>query len=185
MKNVMAEFEPHYRRNAAGNLPEPVRRPIHVVLDNIRSAYNVGSFFRTADAAGAEHLHLCGLTAYPPNEKLSKTALGAMDYVPWTYYENTEAAVEQLQRRKIPLIALETRRDAESYLDFDWPQPVALILGHEVDGVSESVLAVCNRVVSIPMYGYKNSINVATAFGVVLFEIARRWDAALTGKTVR
>jgi len=181
----MAELEPHYRNEAVDSLPALHRRPIHVVLDNIRSAYNVGSFFRTADAAAAAHLHLCGLTAYPPNDKLAKTALGAMDYVPWTYYENTEAAVEKLHRCRIPLIALEARSEADSYLNFDWPQPVALVLGHEVDGISESVLAVCNRVVSIPMCGFKNSINVATAFGIVLFEIIRRWEAAIEEKAIR
>jgi tRNA G18 (ribose-2'-O)-methylase SpoU len=153
------------------------RNPVHVVLDNIRSAFNVGSIFRTADAGAAAHLHLCGMTAHPPNLKLAKTALGAFDYVPWTYYKDTGRALERLELDHIPRVAIEVTDDAVPHTDFDWPKPVAIVLGHEVKGIRPELLAQCDAIVRIPMRGYKNSINVATAFGIVLFEVLRRWGA--------
>ena len=171
----MSELEPHYSKVEPEDLPKIKRHPVHVVLDNIRSAFNVGSIFRTSDAAAVEHLHLCGLTAYPPNTKLEKTALGAMDYVPWTYYEGTGAALDKLRSAGIPIAAVEVTDRAVSYLDFDWPRPVAVVFGHEVRGVHPDLIARCDYVVQIPMFGFKNSMNVATAYGVVLYEILRRW----------
>ena len=148
---------------------------MHVVLDNIRSAFNVGSMFRTADAGAVAHLHLCGMTAHPPNLKLAKTALGAFDYVPWTHYEATVAALDRLEAEGVPCVAVEVAEDAVPHSAFAWPRPVAIVLGNEVDGVSADVLARSVQVVRIPMRGHKNSINVATAFGVVLYEILRQW----------
>ncbi len=173
----MSELEPHYRMMSPDRLPSVERNPVHVVLDNIRSAFNVGSIFRSADAGAAAHLHLCGMTTHPPNVKLAKTALGAFDYVPWTYYKDTARALERLELDGIPRVAIEVTDDAVAHTEFDWPQPVAIVFGNEVKGIRPEVLAQCNAVVRIPMRGYKNSINVATAFGVVLFEILRRWGA--------
>lgn len=168
-------LEPHYRMVPRDRLPAIERRPVHVVLDNLRSAFNVGSIFRTADAGAVAHVHLCGMTAAPPNLKLAKTALGAFDYVPWTYHERTEDALEHLAQQGVPVVALEVAPDAANVFAFDWPRPVALVFGNEVTGVGETVLARADRLAAIPMGGYKNSINVATAFGVVLYEVLRRW----------
>jgi len=154
-------------------LPDLPRNPIHVVLDNLRSAFNVGSIFRTADAGAAAHLHLCGMTAYPPNLKLQKTALGATDYVPWTHYAETADAIAALQAQQIPCVAVEAADGAVDYTQFDWPRPVAIVFGHEVHGVSPEIIAQCDATVRIPMQGFKNTINVATAFGVVFFEVLR------------
>ncbi len=151
------------------------RNPVHVVLDNLRSAFNVGSIFRTSDAGLVEHIHLCGMTAYPPNEKLEKTALGALDYVPWTYHRSTFDALAVLQTRSIPVVAVEVVEGAASLYEFPWPRPAAIVFGHEIRGIRPEVLAECDAVVQIPMYGHKNTINVATAFGVVLYEILRTW----------
>jgi len=171
----MNELEPHYRMVPPEQLPKVPRNPVHVVLDNLRSAFNVGSIFRTADAGAVQHLHLCGMTAYPPNLKLAKTALGAVDYVPWTHYERSVEAVEGLRGEGVPVVAVEVTDGAVPHVAFDWPRPVAMVLGHEVNGVAPEVLDRCDGVVCIPMRGLKNSINVATAFGVVLYEILRKW----------
>ena len=173
----MSTLEPHFAQVPAEDLPPIPRNPVHIVLDNLRSAYNVGSIFRTADAGAAAHIHLCGMCAHPPNHKLAKTALGAYDYVPWTYHRRTIDCVLALKAEGMPLVALEVTPDAIPMPQFTWPQPVAIIFGNEVTGVSEEVLAACDAVVQIPMHGHKNTINVATAFGVVLYGILARWDA--------
>jgi tRNA G18 (ribose-2'-O)-methylase SpoU len=175
--DATSKQEPFYRDVAKRELPAIPRNPVHVVLDNVRSAFNVGSIFRTADAGAVEHVHLCGMSAYPPNPKLAKTALGAHEYVPWTYHTSTEAAIEALQARAVPLVAVEVTPVAVSHTQFDWPRPVAIVFGNEVRGVSPDVLVRCDAVVCIPMRGFKNTINVATAFGVILFEVLRRWQA--------
>jgi len=157
-------------------LPEiDSRVPLHVVLDNIRSAYNVGSMFRTGDACAIAHVHLCGMCAHPPHHKLEKTALGAEEHVPWSYHERTTRCIDALKAQGIPVVAVEVAPDAPTHTQFQWPQPVALLFGHEVVGVRDKVLERCDATVTIPMFGHKNSINVATAFGVVLYEILRQW----------
>ncbi len=173
-----SNLEPHYRMVPPDQLPELPRNAVHVVLDNLRSAFNVGSIFRTGDAGAAAHLHLCGMTAYPPNLKLAKTALGAIDYVPWTHYADTVDAIDALHAQGVPCIAIEAQDGAANYLDFAWPSPVAIVFGNEVNGVSPQVLERCDACVRIPMHGFKNTINVATAFGIVFFEVLRRQGAA-------
>ena len=173
----MAALEPYYEGTPSGERPTLPRNPVHVVLDNLRSAFNVGSIFRTSDAGAVEHIHLCGMSAHPPHKKLEKTALGAFDYVPWTYHERTTDALDTLKAQGIHLVAIEVTEDGSSFLECPWPKPVAIVFGNEVTGINDKVLRRCDRVVRIPMHGYKNSMNVATAFGVVLFEVLRRWDA--------
>ena len=173
----MPKLEPHYAGTSPDDRPAVARNPIHVVLDNIRSAFNVGSIFRTADAGAAAHLHLCGMTAHPPHKKLEKTALGAFDYVPWTYYERNRDCVDTLHAQGIPVIAIEITDKSVPMTDYAWPRPAAIVLGNEVNGVNHRVLRRADAVVSIPMYGHKNTINVATAFGIILYDILRRWDA--------
>ncbi len=175
----MAVLEPHYAGTPMEERERMQRHPVHVVLDNIRSAFNVGSIFRTADAGGAAHLHLCGMTAHPPHKKLEKTALGAFEYVPWTYYERNRDCVDALKAQGIPVVAIEVTDDAVVMEDFTWPQPVAIVLGNEVNGVNERVLRRADAVVQIPMFGYKNSINVATAFGIVLYDVVRQWRSTM------
>ena len=173
----MSPLEPHYAEVPKDELPPVQRNPVHVVLDNIRSAYNVGSAFRTADAGAVEHVHLCGMSAHPPHKKIEKTALGAFEYVPWTYYERTTDALRALGERDIPCVAVEVADGAVPHMEYVWPRPVAVLFGNEVTGVNSKILSRCDAVVCIPMRGYKNSINVATAFGVVLYEILRQWKA--------
>ncbi len=173
----MSELEPHYAQTPIERLPEIERNPVHVVLDNLRSAYNVGSIFRTSDAGAVEHIHLCGMSAHPPHKKLEKTALGAFDYVPWSYHERTTDVLEELGEKDILRVAVEVTEDSVPMTAFDWPAPVAIVFGNEVTGINDRILSACDAAVRIPMHGYKNSMNVATAFGIVLYEVLRRWNA--------
>jgi len=147
---------------------------IYVVLDGLRSAFNVGSILRTSEAAGVTMVYLCGRTAHPPNRKLEKTALGATDHVPWKYVKKTEDALAALRALGVPLIGVETVTDSVPYTEFTFPNPVAIVFGHEILGISEPALALLDKVVCIPMCGSKTAINVATASGIVLFEIIRQ-----------
>lgn len=157
-------------------IEEPFSRtPIHVVLDNVRSAYNVGSAFRTADAVGAAHVHLCGMSAHPPHAKVHKTALGAEEWVPWTYHERTRDCLAKLADQGIVRVAVERTGDAVCLDQFAWPKPVVVVFGHEVTGIPDKTLARCDEVVQIPMHGHKNSLNVATAIGVILYDILGKW----------
>lgn len=173
----MSELEPYYAGAPREEWPAALRNPVHVVLDNLRSAYNVGSVFRTSDAGAAGHIHLCGMSAHPPHKKIEKTSLGAFAYVPWTYYERTGDALAHLRAEGIPIVAIEVTPNAVSHVEYTWPKPVAIVFGNEVFGIAEKTLDRCDAVVQIPMLGHKNSINVATAFGVILYEVLRQWQA--------
>jgi tRNA G18 (ribose-2'-O)-methylase SpoU len=152
------------------------RRPIHIVLDNLRSAFNVGSIFRLADAARAAELIPCGYTAYPPHHKLEQTSLGTTDSVPWRRFDETTLALADLKDKGVQLVAVETARGASPYHRFKYRYPVALVLGNEALGVSEDAMRMCDAVVEIPVFGYKNSVNVATAAGIVLYELLFQGD---------
>ena len=154
-----------------GKIP---RRPIYVVLDNLRSAFNVGSIIRTADCALVEKVYCCGITAHPPHKKLDKTSLGALPYVPWEHRETALEIAYELKVKRIPVYALELTNKSRVIWDVSFPLPIAVVLGNEALGVSEEVLQVADEIVEIPMLGYKNSINVAVAFGIVVYEIQRQ-----------
>lgn len=153
---------------------EMPRMPVHIILDNLRSAFNVGSIIRTADCVLAEKIYFCGYTAHPPNKKLEKTSLGALPFVPWEHRESAVETVHALKNQNIPVIALETTNLSQSIWEFEFPLPVALVMGNEALGVSRSVLKLADAVVEIPMLGYKNSINVAAASGIASYEIQRQ-----------
>jgi 23S rRNA (guanosine2251-2'-O)-methyltransferase len=159
--------------------PEPF--PVIGVLDNLRSAFNVGSIFRTSEAARSAGLILCGITPYPPNEKLDRTALGTAFRVPWRHELSTVETVRTLRRQGTRVWACEVVEGAVSLHRIRFPQPLALVFGHEVSGVSPEVLAETEGVVEVPLYGRKNSLNVATTFGIVLFEVIRQWTETTEG----
>lgn len=146
-----------------------------MLLDNVRSMYNVGSFFRTADAAGAQKLYLCGITARPPKSAISKTALGAEERVSWEHSWDALGFARDLQQRGYEIAAVET--SARSVDLFDWvPRfPVCVLFGHEVDGLQQPLRELADTHVRIPMLGSKHSLNVATAGGVVLYELLRKF----------
>lgn len=151
------------------------RVPLYFVLDNIRSAFNVGSAFRTADAGSIKQICLCGISCYPPNKKLAKTALGATDSVPWKYYESTTDAIYELQNSGVEICVVELTSCSKNFWEHSFKNPTALVFGHEVTGVSEAVLPLANHFVHIPMHGKKSTLNVATSLGVVMFEVLRQW----------
>jgi len=140
----------------------------------LRSAFNVGSIIRTADCALVEKVYCCGITAHPPHKKLDKTSLGALPYVPWEHRETALEIVSELKAKGIPIFALELTNKSRVIWDISFPLPVAVVLGNEALGVSEDVLQLADEIVEIPMLGYKNSINVAVAFGIVVYEIQRQ-----------
>lgn len=157
------------------------RLPVHLVLENIRSSYNVGSLFRTADAAGAAKLWLCGITGCPPSPALAKTALGADRSLPWEYRTEAVSALDVMRYSGYELAALETSVHAVDLFDWTPHFPVCVVLGNEVDGVSPAVAAMCDTHVRIPMLGMKHSLNVATAGGVVLYELLRKYRVLARG----
>jgi len=156
----------------------PARLPIVVVLDNIRSLYNTGAFFRTADACAIERLVLCGITPRPDHggrqrRAIAKTALGAELSVPWEHFPDTPTALATLAAR-YHVVAVETAPTAVDLYDWTPTWPVCLVFGHEREGVSEDLEKYIQTSVRIPMLGEKRSLNVATAAGVVLYELVRR-----------
>jgi tRNA G18 (ribose-2'-O)-methylase SpoU len=145
---------------------------IEVLLDNIRSVYNVGSIFRTADAAGIARVHLCGITPTPEHPRLKKTALGADEAIPWDYSASGLAAAADLQARGLRLWALEGGERSEPifFCTSDLSsEPVVLVIGNEVCGVDPAIVSLCERVIGIPMQGVKTSLNTAVAFGIAVF----------------
>ncbi len=155
------------------------RRPIHLVLDNLRSAFNVGALFRLGDAARLSEIVLCGYTAHPPHRKLEGTALGATRTVPWRRFDSTATALATLRSDGITIVGAETTGSAVPYhrLDLDPASAVALVLGNEALGLSQSVLALCDGFVRIPVFGYKNSLNVAVAASILVYHLleSRGW----------
>ncbi len=153
------------------------RMPAYALLDNIRSAWNVGSMFRTADAVALGGLCLCGMSATPPRPDLEKTSLGATLSVPWNYQQDSLRAARDFQARGLAVIALEQTPTATAWENFVCPFPHVFVVGHEVQGVRPEILAIADQVVEIPMAGSKHSLNVAVSFGVLAFAIRRQWLA--------
>jgi 23S rRNA (guanosine2251-2'-O)-methyltransferase len=149
--------------------------PVSILLDNVRSMYNVGAFFRTADSAGVAKLYLCGITSHPPKKAISKTALGAEERAPWEHAWDPLPLIDSLRERAYEIAAVETSVHAVDLFDWKPRFPVCLIFGHEVDGIRPEVAALCDTHVRIPMLGIKHSLNVATAGGVVVFELLRKY----------
>lgn len=152
-----------------------------VVLHNIRSLHNVGSIFRTSDAAGINKLYLSGITPAPlnifgrPEEKLAKVALGAEKYIPWEKVPSTAKVIGALKKDGFTILALEQSKKSIPYNKFKSKKTerIALILGNEVKGLSSGILKKCDKILEIPMRGRKESLNVSVAFGIVAFELAR------------
>ncbi len=150
------------------------RLPFCAVLNNIRSLYNVGSIFRTADGAGLEKLWLCGITGIPPDTKISKTALGAEKTVPWEYRRNAAELVEALRSQGYQTVILEQTVKSIPYETFEPKSPLCLIIGNEIEGVHDDLLAHCDAALEIEMAGLKNSLNVTVAFGVAAYHIRKQ-----------
>ena len=151
--------------------------PVTVILDNVRSAQNVGSFFRTADAFGIEHIALCGISATPPNREIHKTALGAEMSVAWSYYPTTLECVERLRAEGYRIIAIEQIENSTMLNTFRAEEGVkyALVFGNEVDGVDQAVADVVDGAIEIPQVGIKHSLNVSVSAGILMWEMFRQF----------
>jgi len=149
--------------------------PVVLLLDHIRSAYNAGAFFRTADAAGLERLYLSGITPTPANPALAKTALGAELTMPWEYAPDALVPLRLLRARGFEIAAIETSPRALDLFDWQPRYPLCIVFGNEVDGLAPEVLNACDAQIRLPMLGRKHSLNVATAGGIVVFEILRKY----------
>ena len=162
---------------------EAKKVPLVVVLDNVRSQHNVGAVFRTADAFLIQGLCLCGITCCPPNAELHKTALGAEQTVDYTYYAHTTDAIHALHEQGYMVYAIELAHNAvtleQAIAAHREQQPVALVLGHEVFGVADEVLALCDGCIELPQYGTKHSLNVSVTAGIVMYAWARALRANL------
>jgi tRNA G18 (ribose-2'-O)-methylase SpoU len=145
------------------------RLPLYCLAENIRSLYNVGSIFRTSDAVMLSHLYLTGFTGFPPRKEIAKTALGAVDSVPWSHIPDSAEAVRRLKQKGIRITALEHTSRSVSYLDHAYQFPFCLVIGNEVDGISETLIQEADVAIEIPMLGLKQSLNVSVAYGVVMF----------------
>jgi tRNA G18 (ribose-2'-O)-methylase SpoU len=147
------------------------RKSFYVICDNIRSLENIGSIFRTSDALNIDKIFLCGISGKPPSKKISKSALGAEDFIPFEYFFNTWRLIEKLKKEKVYIIALEKTKKSRDYTEINPKFPAAIILGNEVRGVSKPAIKRSDKVIHIPMAGKKESLNVAVAFGVAGYEI--------------
>ncbi len=152
-----------------------VKTPVIAVLENIRSAYNVGSVFRTSDAFLLESIYITGYTAKPPHKEIKKTALGAEDTVDWKYFTNATEAIIHLKSLEYKVFAVEQVRNSMSLekINFKNDEKIAVVFGNEVSGVEEETILQCDGSIEIPQLGMKHSLNIATAAGVVLWEIIR------------
>lgn len=152
------------------------KKPLIVVLDNVRSLHNVGSVFRTSDAYLVEKIFLCGITAVPPSAEIHKTALGAEDTVQWEYAKNTVAVVASLKANGYTVLAIEQVEGSVSLNDFaiDNNRKYAVILGNEVKGVQQSVVDQCDACIELPQFGTKHSLNVSVTAGIVIWEFSKQ-----------
>ena len=154
-----------------------MQKNLIIILDNVRSAFNVGSIFRTADAAQNVEIFLCGLTPTPDNPKIYKTSLGAEKTVKWKYFRNTLEAIKHLEKENIPIYSVELTKNSKHFQDFKYfennQENIALVFGHEINGVSEPVLEKSKDCIYIPMKGKKESLNVGITASILIFEALR------------
>jgi tRNA G18 (ribose-2'-O)-methylase SpoU len=147
--------------------------PLVLVLDNVRSMNNIGSIFRSADAFLIESIVLCGITATPPHKDIHKTALGATESVDWKYFEDTKTAIDDLKRKGYKICAVEQTEESFMLNDisFEENEKLALIFGHEMHGVQQAIVDMCDIAIEIPQYGTKHSLNISVCAGILIWEV--------------
>ena len=152
------------------------KTPLIIVLDEVRSLYNVGSVFRSSDAFRVESIYLCGITATPPNVEIHKTALGAEDTVSWKYFKETQQAVDELKQKEYVLFSIEQVENSTKLqnMELDKNKKYAVIFGNEVKGVQQSIVDQSDACIEIPQFGTKHSLNVSVTAGIIIWEFARQ-----------
>jgi len=161
-------------RKSVDEFKDSHKIPIVVVLENIRSAYNVGSVFRTSDAFLIEAIYIIGYSAKPPHKEIKKTALGAEETVHWKHFASAKEALDELKGNGYKIFAVEQAEKSISLERFNADGPIAVVFGNEVTGVEQSTIHLCDGCIEIPQWGMKHSLNIATAAGVVLWELVRK-----------
>lgn len=152
------------------------RLPIYFILEDVLDTYNIGGFFRLADAVAASGLYICGQSATPPDSKIKKASVGAYQLVPWQYFADAEEAIWELKRQGVKVIAVEQTEGARPYLEMDYDLPVAFVFGNETEGIKATTLSACDGAVEIPMRGVNESLNVMVAAGVVVYTAISQAD---------
>ncbi|MEA3286791.1 MAG: RNA methyltransferase [Candidatus Marinimicrobia bacterium] len=169
--NVFRDNNPDY-----DELERRPRMPVVALFDNIRSMFNVGSMFRTADAAWLEEIIISGYTATPPRKEIAKTALGAEYSVPWRNIPDAVSVLRALKQRGYTAVALEHTTQSRSFTQIQYEFPLVFVVGNEGVGVQDGIVRECDFAVELPQNGMKSSMNVAVAFGIMLYELRRQWD---------
>ena len=149
------------------------KNEIYIVLDDILDTYNIGSIFRLADAVAAKKVILCKGSETPPNHRIKKASVNTMEIVDWQYFENTVDAINDLRQTvpNIKIVAVELTENSVPYDTYEYELPIALVVGHETNSVSEDVLALCDAVVELPMLGINISLNVMVSLAIVLYQV--------------
>ena len=164
-------------RSTLDNIDQVKKAPIYVVLNSIRSSYNVGSIFRTSDGVMIEKLYLCGYTPYPPNKQVFKTALGSTESVEWEHVEDVLKLIKKFKSDGIKICALEQTNKSIPYYKIKSNNfPLCLIVGNEITGVSQKLIDLCDFSIDIHQYGIKQSLNVAVAYGIAIFELRKIFE---------
>ncbi len=162
------------RRTSLEDIPSRLRLPLYAMVDNVRSLYNVGSIFRTSDGALIEKLFLAGFTPHPPRKEIDKTALGATTTVPWEYHKDPMEVVTWLKKEKIKICVLELTTESRPYFELKKENfPLCVVVGNEITGVSKEIIREADMGIEIPMFGNKQSLNVAVAYGIVVYDCVR------------
>lgn len=152
------------------------RNGIYIILDNVLDTYNIGSIFRLADAVGAKKLYLCGGTETPPNHRIKKASINTTEWVDWEYASDTVEVIKnlKLKTKNLKVVAVEQDKRSIPYDKFEYNLPIALVVGHESDGVSKEVLDLCDAIVELPMFGVNISLNVMVSLGIVLYQVIEK-----------
>jgi len=152
------------------------RNEIYIVLDDILDTYNIGAIFRLADAVGAKKVFLCKGSETPPNSRIQKASVNTWQWVEWEYFADTKSAIDDLRLTidDIKIVGVELSDKSIPYTEEDYKFPVALVVGHETDGISDEILALCDTVVELPMCGINTSLNVMVSLGIVLYEVLEK-----------
>jgi len=179
MSSSRSERLPYLATEASAPYEAIKALPVSILLDNVRSLYNVGAFFRSADAAGCERMYLCGITGRPPKPGIAKTALGSEETVPWEHHADARTVIQDLRQRGYEIAAVETNPRSVDLFDWRPHFPLCILFGHEVEGLGADRIELCDTSIRIPMLGRKHSLNVATAGGVVIYELLRKYRRML------
>ena len=152
------------------------RQDIYIVLDNVLDTYNIGSVFRLADAVGAKKIYLCAGSETPPNHRIKKASVGTWQWVEWEYCDTTAKAIENLKFKikNLKVIGVELDKRSIDYTKADYTLPIALVVGHESDGISKEILSMCDQIVQLPQLGINKSLNVMVSLGIVLYEVLEK-----------